>query len=76
MEDLFSTSLAVNHQSVNYRVIFDQEKYVFLPEAGNDVQPSFSFKRENDQWVDQEQLPPEVKNQAVDALERYLLQQH
>jgi hypothetical protein len=76
MENLFSTNLAVNNQNVNYRVIFDNEKYIFLPEADNKAFPSFSFKREHDEWVDQQLLSPEIRKQAVDALERYLLKQH
>jgi hypothetical protein len=76
MEDLFSTNIAVNNQNVIYRVIFDQEKYVFLSEASQSVFPSFSFKREHDEWLDLELLPPEIKKQAVDALEKYLLKQH
>lgn len=76
MEDLFSTNIAVNNENVNYRVIFDNEKYVFLSEADNKSFSSFSFKREHDEWLDQELLPAEVKDQAVDALERYLLKQH
>lgn len=76
MEDLFSTNIAVDNENINYRVIFDNGKYVFLSEANNKAVPSFSFKREHDQWLDQESLPPEIKTQAVDALERYLLRQH
>lgn len=76
MEDLFSTNIAVNNENVNYRVIFDHEKYVFLSEADNKSFPSFSFKREHDEWLDEELLPAEVKDQAIDALEKYLLKQH
>lgn len=76
MEDLFSTKIAINNKNVNYHVIFDNEKYVFLSEASNKAFPSFSFRREHDQWLDQELLPPDVKKQAVDALEKYLLKQH
>lgn len=76
MEDLFSTNIDVNNENVNYRVIFDNEKYVFLSEANNKSYPSFSFKREHDQWLDQELLPSEIKQQAVEALETYLLRQH
>jgi hypothetical protein len=76
MEDLFSTNIAVNNENVNYRVIFDNEKYVFLSEANNKAFPSFSFRREHDEWLDQELLPTDVKQQAVDALEKYLLKQH
>ena len=76
MEDLFSTNIAVNNQKVNYRVIFDNEKYVFLSEADNKAFSSFSFRRNHDQWQDQELLPPDIKTQAIEALERYLLKQH
>lgn len=76
MEDLFSTNIAVNNENVNYRVHFDNEKYVFLSEAGNKAFPSFSFRRQHDEWLDQEILPPDIKTQAVDALEKYLLKQH
>lgn len=76
MEDLFSTNIAVNNQNVNYRVIFDNDQYVFVSEADNKSFPSFSFRREHDQWVNQDLLPPELKKQAVEALEKYLLKQH
>jgi len=76
MEDLFSTNIAVNNENVNYRVHFDNEKYVFLSETGNKAFPSFSFRRQHDEWLDQEILPPDIKTQAVDALEKYLLKQH
>lgn len=76
MEDLFSTTIAVNNENINYRVIFDNEKYMFLSEADNKSFSSFSFRREHDQWLDQEVLPQDIKEQAVDALEKYLLKQH
>ena len=76
MENLFSTNIAVNNQNIIYRVVFDKEKYVFCSEANQKEFPSFSFIREHDEWHDQELLPLEVKNQAIDALEKYLLKQH
>jgi len=76
MEDLFSTNLAVNNQNIIYRVIFDNDKYVFLSESSQTQLPSFSFRREHDEWHDQELLPPEIKKQAIDALDKYLLKQH
>jgi hypothetical protein len=76
MEDLFSANITVNNEAINYRVIFDQEKYVFRPETGNNAFPGFSLKREHDEWLEQEKLPAEIKSQAVDALENYLLKQH
>ena len=50
MEDLFSTNIAVNNQNINYRVVFDDEKYVFLSEADQKEFPSFSFMRDHDEW--------------------------
>lgn len=76
MEDLFSTNIAVNNQNINYRVIFEDDRYTFVSEAGNKAFPTFSFKREHDEWHDQELLPPDIKKQAIDALEKYLLKQH
>lgn len=76
MEDLFSTNIAVNNQNVNYRVVFDHEKYVFMSETENKSFGTFSFRREHDRWMDQELLPEEIKKQAIDALEKYLLKQH
>lgn len=76
MEDLFSTNIAVNNQNINYRVIFADDRYTFLSEADNNAFSTFSFKREADEWHDQELLPPDIKKQAVDALEKYLLRQH
>ena len=76
MEVLFSTNMAVNDQNINYQVIFDQDKYVFQSETGNREFASFSFRRHHDEWKEQDLLPAELKNQAVNALERYLLKQH
>jgi hypothetical protein len=76
MEDLFSTNIAVNNQNVLYRVTFDNEKYVFLSEGETGAFSTFSFRRENDEWHDGELLPPDLKKQAIDALEKYLLKQH
>ena len=55
--------------------MFDDDKYMFLPDAGTSF-PTFSFRREHDEWKDQELLAPELKKQAIDALEQYLLKQH
>lgn len=76
MEDLFTTNIAVNNQNVMYRVVFDNDKYNFISEASNGEFPVFSFKRDGDEWKDQDLVAPEIKKQAIDALERYLLKQH
>lgn len=74
MDALFSTNINVNDTNAVYQVYFAQEKYVFTPE--NKELPSFSFKREYDEWHDQELLSPQLKKQAIDALDNYLLSQH
>ncbi|MGZ3949755.1 MAG: hypothetical protein ACXVBZ_00100 [Flavisolibacter sp.] len=76
MEDLFSTNIAVNNESVNYHVTFDKDKYIFIPDGDTKSFPSFSFRREHDQWLDEDALPGSIKEQATDALDRYLLKQH
>ena len=76
MENLFSTNISVNDDHVNYHVIFDKEKYVFQCPTHDKAFPSFSFKREHDQWVNEEYLPDEIKDQAINALDKYLYRQH
>ena len=76
MEDLFSTNITVEAENVAYRVVFDNEKYKFHSEGENKNFPSFSFKREHDEWTDDDSLPPEIKTQAINALEKYLMKQH
>jgi len=76
MENLFSTNIEVNNENVSYHVIFDNEKYVFQAPSNNQLIPVFSFKREHDQWVSADILPGDIKEQAIDALEKYLYKQH
>ena len=76
MESLFSTNISINDKSAVYKVVFNHEKYVFIPDAKDNELPSFSFKREHDEWLDQDLITPDLKKQAVDALENYLLAQH
>jgi hypothetical protein len=60
MESLFSTNIKTYDKNVVYQVYFDQEKYIFSPDEKDNMQP----------------LPPELKMQAINALENYLLAQH
>jgi hypothetical protein len=76
MESLFSTNIKTYDKNVVYQVYFDQEKYIFSPDEKDNQLPSFSFKREHDEWHDMQPLPPELKMQAINALENYLLAQH
>jgi hypothetical protein len=76
VEDLFSTNITVNNKSTSYHVIFDHEKYVFIPQTNNQTASSFSFKREHDGWVNQDFVSEDIMEQAIDALDRYLFKQH
>lgn len=76
MENLFSTNIAVNDKNVSYHVFFDHERYIFEPQTKEGQFPSFSFKREHDEWHEQESVSPQLKQQAINALEKYLLAQH
>ncbi len=76
MEFLFTTTLTTNKVDAEYQVYFDQEKYMFLPDANDKNLSSFSFKREHDEWHDQNKVAPQLKQQAIGALEKYLLAQH
>lgn len=76
MEDLFRTNLSVNNKDVVYHIVFDHEKYIFQPESPGDNLPSFSLKREHDEWHEQDKIDPSLKEQAIDELEAYLLKQH
>lgn len=76
MEDLFSTNISFADRNINYRVVFDEEKYIFLSTADQKEFSSFSFRREHDEWIGQDLLPASVKEQATEALEKYLLRQH
>ena len=72
MEYLFSTHI----RNIPYRVVFDKERYTFLPDADQGGASAFSLVREHDEWVDRDPLPEEIKQQAVEALDNYLLKQH
>lgn len=76
MEDLFSTSLAIDNRSVPYRVHFDKEQYIFTAAEDGSPLPGFALRRSHDNWEEVGTLAPGIKQQATEALERYLLQQH
>jgi hypothetical protein len=76
MEFLFTTNLSTNEKNILYEVYFDQEKYIFLPEENDLNLEPFSFNREHDEWHDQDIISPQLKKQALNALDNYLLAQH
>ncbi len=74
MEDLFTTQLQQDGGAMGYRVVFEEEAYRFIPDGPEGA--GFALKRTHDEWHAAEPLPEAVKRQAIDALERYLMQQH
>jgi hypothetical protein len=76
MESLFTTNMNIDNKKASYHVYFDHEKYTFVPEPKEEGLPTFSFKREHDEWHEQDQIDASLKDQAVEALESYLLKQH
>ena len=76
MEFLFTVNLSVHEKDMVYEVYFDHEKYIFLPEKNDLHLEPFFFKREHDEWHDQDIISPQLKKQALNALDNYLLAQH
>ncbi|HVF97044.1 MAG TPA: hypothetical protein VM871_06975 [Flavisolibacter sp.] len=74
MEDLFWTRLLVNGTLTDYHIIFENETYCFFPKESSGVK--YFFRREHDEWHSVDAASEEVKDSAVDALEKYLMQQH
>ncbi len=75
MEALFSINLAVNGFNVVYQVFEERGKYVFLSENSANAYHNFSFVRKGEKWVELklELVSPELKKQAVTALNKYVL---
>lgn len=74
MEDLFWTTLNANGQPGDYHIVFEGEEYRFMLQGA--LEPSFAFRREHDEWQAVGAASKAVKDEAVEALERYLLRQH
>lgn len=74
MEDLFWTRLNANGVPGDYHIVFENEQYRFYQQGG--LEPSFTFRREHDEWRAANAASEAVKDEAVEALEKYLLRQH
>ena len=74
MEDLFWTTLTVNGVKEDYHIIFENEMYCFLPK--DESFDKICYRREHDEWHATDEKSERLKNEAVDALEQYLLRQH
>lgn len=74
MEDLFWTTLSQNGKEAAYHIIFENEEYCFIPKDSSLA--SYRFKREHDEWQAVDVNSEKIKDEAVEALEKYLLRQH
>ena len=74
MEDLFWTTLNANGVPGNYHIIFEAEQYRFYQQGS--LEPAFVFRREHDEWQAADEASEKVKDEAVEALDKYLLRQH
>ena len=74
MEPLFTADLIVDGANKLYNVSFRDESYFFEPEDG--AGRSFHIKRAGDEWQVASALASPAQQQAIAALDRYLLAQH
>jgi hypothetical protein len=74
MEDLFWTTLSINGKEERYHIIFENEEYCFVPKDPS--LSTYKFRREHDEWHAADAASEEVKDDTVEALERYLMRQH
>ena len=74
MDTLFTANIIVNGENKSYEVSFEDDQYLFRPD-GKEA-PSFSLRRTHDEWKVAGSLPEIACQQAVSALEHYLLSQH
>ena len=72
MEPLFTADIIVNGQNEYFDVRFHDEAYHFESEAGR----NFSIRRTDDTWVVNGALAEIAQQQAISALDHYLLSQH
>jgi hypothetical protein len=74
MEDLFWTTLSLNGKEAEYHIIFENDAYCFIPKDVSLVK--YKFKRGHDEWQAMDAASENVKDAAVEALEKYLMRQH
>jgi hypothetical protein len=75
MEHLFTTELGKGNDRIVYDVIFENEKYSFIPKDGN-KEKAFETHREHDEWHGLANIDEDLKAEAISSLEKYLLAQH
>ena len=74
MEPLFTADIIVDGENEAFDVFFHNDSYHFKPENGR--AEFFSISRINDAWKVQGTLAEIAQQQAIAALDRYLLSQH
>lgn len=74
MEDLFWTTLNLDGSKKAYHIIFENEQYCFIPKDTSLA--NYCFRREHDEWHAIDAASEEIKDDAVEALEKYLMKQH
>ena len=75
MDTLFTTSIIINGESKSYDVSFANETYIFTLDS-EDNAPAFKLRREEDEWKLEGNLTEISRQQAIAALDSYLLSQH
>lgn len=74
MEDLFWTTLNLDGKEESYHIIFENEQYCFIPKDTSLAK--YCFRREHDEWHAIDAASEDIKDDAVEALEKYLMKQH
>jgi hypothetical protein len=74
MEPLFTAEIIINGQNQHFDVSFHDEQYHFKP--SEPTLQAFAFSRIEDEWKITGVLPEIAQQQAIAALDRYLLSQH
>jgi hypothetical protein len=75
MDTLFTANIIINGQNKSFDVSFAHDEYIFKP-TDTDGMETFSFSRQDDEWKTHGNLNEIEKQQAISALEHYLLSQH
>lgn len=73
MDNLFTADLIVNGAHKSFTVSFANDAYKFTASNGAE---NFSIIRKQDEWHVSGNLPPVSQQQAIHALDQYLLSQH
>ena len=73
MDTLFTTELIINDKPQTFAVSFHNESYIF---QSINYSTRFCLQRVEDEWHTLEPIDNQLKNEAMEKLEAYLLSQH